>query len=107
HDMRLRECNYGNLNGAPAPRVHAERRARVDKPFPGGQSYRDVVDQTRDFLGDRARDYDGKRVLLISHSANRWALQHILEDAALEKIVAAEFDWQPGWKFLLPSRWFD
>jgi broad specificity phosphatase PhoE len=37
-DARLRECNYGKLNGMPAERLHAERGLRVDTPFPGGQS---------------------------------------------------------------------
>ena len=42
-DARLRECDYGELNGAPVEVVHARRRARVDTPFPGGQSYREVA----------------------------------------------------------------
>jgi broad specificity phosphatase PhoE len=104
-DARLRECNYGELNGAPTERVHAERSARIDTPFPGGQSYRDVVNQTREFLRDLSRDYDGKRVLLISHSANRWALQHLLEGARLEELVAGPFDWQEGWEYTLPAGW--
>ena len=104
-DVRLRECNYGDLNSAPVERVHAERASRVDTPFPNGQSYREVVNQTRDFLLDLARDYDGKRVLLISHSANRWALQHLLGSERLEDVVVAPFDWQEGWEYTLPSGW--
>lgn len=104
-DARLRECNYGELNGAPVERVHAERSKRIDTPFPGGQSYRDVVVQTREFLRDVARDYDGKRVLIISHSANRWALQNLLEGAPLEDVVVAPFAWQEGWEYTLPSGW--
>lgn len=103
-DVRLRECNYGDLNSGPVETVHAERAKRVDTPFPNGQSYRDVVDQTREFLRDLARDYDGKRVLLISHSANRWALQHLLEGTPLEDAVGP-FDWREGWEYTLPSGW--
>jgi broad specificity phosphatase PhoE len=104
-DPRLRECNYGELNGAPVPQVAAVRRAHIDLPFPGGQSYREVVDATREVLRDLARDWDGARVLLISHSANRWALQHLLFGIPLEELVDAPFNWQPGWKYELRSGW--
>src|SRR6476646_1054193 len=33
-DWRLRECDYGSLNGMPRARLDAERRARLDTPFP-------------------------------------------------------------------------
>jgi broad specificity phosphatase PhoE len=100
-DARLRECNYGELNGAPVEQVTAERRRRVDEPFPGGESYRQVVERTRSFLETIAEAHDGERVLLIAHSANRWALEHLLEGAALEELVDAPFDWQEGWFYCL------
>lgn len=53
-DIRLRECNYGILTGMPVARLAAERLQRVTTPFPGGQSYEDVVVETRSFLGDLA-----------------------------------------------------
>src|SRR5688500_7065437 len=44
-DARLRECNYGELNGAPVAQLAPVRIRHIDRPFPGGQSYREVVDQ--------------------------------------------------------------
>jgi broad specificity phosphatase PhoE len=82
-DGRLRECNYGDLNGAPVATLNADRASRIEVAFPGGESYRQVVDRTRDFLRDLARDWDGKRVVLIAHSANRWALQTLLNGTSL------------------------
>ena len=39
HDWRLRECNYGELNGTPADDLDREERLRrIDVPFPGGES---------------------------------------------------------------------
>ena len=99
-DWRLRECDYGVLNGRPVEEL-APRRAYVDEPFPGGQSYREVVELTRSFLADVKGRYDGKRVLVVAHSANRWALQHLLAEVALEELVAVPFDWQPGWEYEL------
>ncbi|HLZ71581.1 MAG TPA: histidine phosphatase family protein [Dehalococcoidia bacterium] len=104
-DARLRECNYGELNGMPVARLAAERSRRIDIPFPGGQSYRQVVASTSDFLRDLAAGWDQKRVLIISHSANRWALESLLGGRWLEELVDAPFAWREGWRFLLPSGW--
>jgi broad specificity phosphatase PhoE len=101
-DRRLRECNYGELNGTPAAELDgAERVRRIDEPFPGGESYRQVVERTRSFLNHLFPDRDGSRILLIAHSANRWALQHLLLGATLEEVVGAPFDWQEGWEYAL------
>jgi alpha-ribazole phosphatase/probable phosphoglycerate mutase len=100
-DARLRECNYGALNGAPVEQLAAERALHIDRPFPGGQSYRDVVEQTRSFLHDLAVGWEGKRVVVIAHSANRWALDHLLNGVPLEHLVDAPFNWQEGWFYLL------
>ena len=104
-DARLRECNYGDLNGAPVATLTADRASRIEVPFPGGESYREVVNRTRDLLRDLARDWDGQRVVLIAHSANRWALQTLLEGTPLAEAVAAPFEWQEGWSYSVPSGW--
>lgn len=104
-DRRLRECNYGRLNGMPVSQIARIRLQHITKPFPEGQSYQDVVDQTRDFLTDVARDFDGKKVLLIAHSANRWALANLLTGVPLEDQVDAPFAWQEGWHYNLPTGW--
>ena len=99
-DARLRECDYGELNGCPRDDL-GRRRGRIDLPFRGGQSYRDVVANTQSLLADLRRDHDGGRVLLVSHSANLWALQHLLNGIPLEDLVDAPFAWQPGWHWTL------
>lgn len=104
-DARLRECNYGELNGMPADRLAGRRRQHIDTPYPGGQSYRQVVDQTRDFLRDISAAWDQARVLLIAHSANRWALDCLLHGHRLEDLVDAPFGWQEGWHYRLPPGW--
>ena len=101
-DARLRECNYGDLNGAPVARLDEERLAHIAKPWPDGESYEDVVARTRLLLDDIRASHDGKRVLLVAHSANRWAIQHLLSGVTLEKAVVAPFAWQPGWEFEIP-----
>ncbi|HEX9351106.1 MAG TPA: histidine phosphatase family protein [Gaiellaceae bacterium] len=100
-DPRLRECNYGELNGRPVSEIDVERLHRIDEPFPGGESYRDVVDRTQSFLEELSPELDGSRVLLIAHSANRWALEHLVLGTVLDNLVAAPFEWQEGWIYRL------
>jgi broad specificity phosphatase PhoE len=101
-DRRLRECDYGELNGAPVAELDPRRRF-VEEPYPGGESYRDCVQRMRSFLDEVARELDGRRVLVIAHSAQRWALRHLLEGIPLEELVDAPFEWQEGWEYLVPS----
>ncbi|HEX6725359.1 MAG TPA: histidine phosphatase family protein, partial [Gaiella sp.] len=98
-DWRLRELDYGELNGAPADAIAAERGHRVDVPFPGGESYRDAVGRLASFLDDVRVGYAGERILLIGHTATRWALDHLIDGRPLEQVVTAPFDWSEGWEY--------
>lgn len=100
-DIRLREVDFGQLTGAPVEVVHAGRRSCVDAPYPGGQSYREVVHAVRLLLDELRRDHDGERVLLVGHAATRFALDHLLSARPLESAVEAPFGWQEGWDYLL------
>jgi len=101
YDWRLRECDYGALNGAPVGELEVEKH--VDVPYPGGESYRDVVARVASFVDDVRARWDGKRVLVVSHAAPRWALQHLVDGTPLEEVVGAPFDSQPGWTFCVPA----
>lgn len=100
-DWRLRECNYGELNGSPVAAIDALRARKVDEPYPGGESYRQVVERVASFLADVATRFEGGRLLLISHAAPHWAIQHLLEGRPLEELVVAPFEWQEGWIYRL------
>jgi len=102
-DPRLRECNYGDLNGTSAKDLSARKTYHVDTPFPGGESYRDVVERTRSLLDDLAQDCDRMRVVLIGHSATKWALDHLLKGQDLTAAMNGGFAWQPGWEYALES----
>jgi len=98
-DWRLRELDYGELNGARADAIATERARRVDLPFPGGESYRGAVARVASFLDDVRVVCAGERVLLIGHTATRWALDHLLDGRPLEQVVIAPFDWREGWEY--------
>ena len=98
-EPRLRECNYGRLNGMPRARLDRERAAHVEEPWPGGESYRDVVERTASVLDELVARWDGSRVLVVAHSANKLALDHILLGDDLGTLVAQPMGWQPGWEY--------
>jgi len=75
HDWRLRDCDYGALTGAPLEELELEKHLEI--PFPGGESYADVLARVESFVGDLRRSWDGKRVLVVSHRAPLWALRQL------------------------------
>jgi broad specificity phosphatase PhoE len=102
-DWRLREIDYGELNGGSATAVERERAGRVDLPFPRGESYRQVVARVASFLDDVRGSTEG-RVLVIGHTATRWALDHLLAGASLADVVSRPFEWREGWEYGLAPR---
>jgi broad specificity phosphatase PhoE len=61
------------------------------------------VARVDDFLRDLAGAWDGKRVIVIGHSATKWALDCLLEGATLEELLDAPFRWQEGWRYQVPA----
>lgn len=98
-DWRLRECDYGELNGMPRALFERERTLHVDEPWPGGESWRRAVERVGGFLDELRAEHDGERVLLIGHIATRWALEHVVAGRPLEQLAVEEFRWQPGWEY--------
>ena len=49
-DVRLRECNYGDLDGESKDLVIYEEH--VDEPFPNGESLKDVEVRVQSFIND-------------------------------------------------------
>jgi 2,3-bisphosphoglycerate-dependent phosphoglycerate mutase len=98
-DWRLRECDYGEHNGAPVD-IHVRDRARhLDEPFPGGESWRQAVARVARWLDDLEVRWGGARVLVIGHVATRWALDHHVDGVALETLATDDFAWRAGWEY--------
>jgi 2,3-bisphosphoglycerate-dependent phosphoglycerate mutase len=100
-DWRLRECDYGQLNGAAAPEVHGDRRKYLDLPYPGGESWRQATDRVGRFLSDVPLRWEGQRILVVGHAATRLGLERFLGGEDLEEVIAADFSWQEGWEYRL------
>jgi alpha-ribazole phosphatase/probable phosphoglycerate mutase len=100
-DWRLRECDYGTLNGQPASILHRDRRRYLDTPYPGGESWRQAVARVARVLPDLRLRWEGARVLVIGHVATRWAFDHVLNGIPLEALIDADFCWREGWEYRL------
>jgi 2,3-bisphosphoglycerate-dependent phosphoglycerate mutase len=100
-DWRLRECNYGAMNGMPRSQLDAERRRRLSEPFPEGESWRQAVERVGLFLRELAAPRDGQRVLLIGHVATRWALDQVVDGTPLEELLESAFEWREGWEYTI------
>jgi 2,3-bisphosphoglycerate-dependent phosphoglycerate mutase len=99
YDWRLRECDFGELNGAPVADMRAIEH--LDVPFPGGESVRQSVLRVSGLLADLPRRWDGHRVLLIGHIATWRALEHYVHGVPVEDLIARPFEWREGWEYRL------
>jgi 2,3-bisphosphoglycerate-dependent phosphoglycerate mutase len=99
YDWRLRECDYGHRSGMPVAELHAGRREHLNRPYPGGESWRQAIARVGRFLGDLPLRWDGQRVLVIGHVATRWGLDHFLRGMAMEDLIEQDFAWQEGWEY--------
>ena len=109
-DERLRECNYGDLNGADES-VRGPIEQYIDTPYPNGESYRDVEQRIRMLLKDLQRNYAGKHVAFMSHHAPQLALEVLLNGKTWQEAIASDWRhdkrWQSGWEYSIPDEWTD
>ena len=101
-DARLRECNYGDLNGKPEEFKH-DMKPFIDTPFPHGESYKDAGKRMADFLEFLKQEYQGKHVAIVAHQAPQLALEVLLHHKTWEQAIAQDWrntkSWQPGWEY--------
>ena len=99
HDKRIRECNYGDLNGQDSSLVKYEEH--INSKFPNGESLKDVEERLRDFCNYLLENYDGKTIALVAHKAPQLALDVITKNITWEQAIDQDRiktkKWQPGW----------
>ena len=106
-DNRLRECNLGDLNGAPGKEFNAIYENCIDSPFPNGESYRQLEKRMRSLLDDMAKNYAGKHVAFVAHQGPQLALDVILKGKTWEQAMKEDWrlkvpkEWRPGWDYVL------
>ncbi|MDE5562530.1 MAG: histidine phosphatase family protein [Clostridiales bacterium] len=102
-DERLRECNYGVLNGSLGRRVKYEEHIKT--PFPEGESLLDVQARITAFLHENLEKNDNKVIAIISHRAPQLALDVIVKkyswSYAIKKDWRINGNWMPGWEYII------
>lgn len=101
-DERLRECNYGDMNGKPHT-FKDNMEDYVDTPFPNGESYKDVEKRMADFLEFLKQNYNGKHIAIVAHQAPQLALDVLLKGKTWQQAINEDWRktkaWQPGWEY--------
>ncbi|HVS58615.1 MAG TPA: histidine phosphatase family protein [Candidatus Saccharimonadales bacterium] len=105
HDERLRECNYGDMNGKPAATFKDRLVDFVDTHFPKGESYKDVEARLASFVDFLRTEYDGKHIAIVAHQAPQLALDVLLKGKTWQQAVDEDWrktkSWQPGWEYTI------
>ena len=102
-DNRLRECNYGDLDRMHKNLVVYEEH--IEKPFPNGESLKDVENRIREFIKFLKENYPGKTVGIVAHRAPQLALETITKNITWEDAIKNDWRktgaWQPGWEYII------
>lgn len=99
-DWRLRECDYGVLNGAVKDVVFEDRVSKIDASYENGESYTDCITRMTDFLNDLKKEsYD--KVVIVGHRATQYGIEHHILGKDLETLLTEKWEWQPGWDYNL------
>lgn len=105
-DSRLRECNYGKLNGSSSEIVEPmQEKECITNKFPDGESYEDVKARIADFIVFLKNNYDGKSVAVVAHKAPQLSLDVLVKGKTWEQALVGDWrktkSWQPGWEYIL------
>lgn len=104
-DARLRECNYGDLNGQSSDIVEPMQEKSITEPMPNGESYEMVKVRIESFLQHLKTNFDNKHIAIVAHKAPQLALEVILNAMTWEEAFANDWRktkaWKPGWEYVL------
>ena len=102
-DSRLRECNYGDLGGEDKSLVIYEKH--INKPFPNGESLKDVEERIKNFIEDIKEKYEGKTIGIVAHRAPQLALEVLTKNITWKDALECDWrkrkEWQPGWEYII------
>lgn len=102
-DPRLREANYGDLT--LGKEFKDKLKLYIDKPFPNGESYKDVEKRIKSFINFLKENYPKKHIAIVSHQAPQLALEVLLNNKTWKQAIDEDWRkkkaWQPGWEYLI------
>ena len=102
-DKRLRECNYGDLDGKDKKLVVYEDH--IDIPFPNGESLKEVEKRIADFIKFLKENYAGKTIGIVAHRAPQLAFEVLTKKISWDEAIKNDWrntkSWQPGWEYII------
>ncbi len=102
-DSRLRECNYGDLDGQDKSLIIYE--AHINEPFPNGESLRNVEKRVNEFINFLKQNYKDKKIGIIAHRAPQLAFEVITKNISWEEAIMHDWrktkSWKPGWEYII------
>ena len=102
-DSRLRECNYGKLDGQDKSLVVYEEH--IDKPFPNGEALKDVEKRVKSFIEVLKENYQGETIGIVAHRAPQLAFEVLTKNISWEEAIKKDWRktkaWQPGWEYVI------
>jgi 2,3-bisphosphoglycerate-dependent phosphoglycerate mutase len=101
-EQRLRECDYGEMNGELRAVLDADGPQGLDERHPGGESWRDAIERVKGFLDELTRTRDGERVVVIGHISAWYALESLSKGLPVHEVFHVPMHWQEGWEYRLP-----
>lgn len=105
HDARLRECNYGDMNGKSAASFKNRMEDFVDISFPNGESYKDVEKRLASFTKYLHTNYNDKHIAIVAHQGPQLALDVLLGSRTWQQAIEEDWRkqkaWKPGWEYII------
>ena len=102
-DSRLRECNYGDLDGKSKRLVIYDDH--INEPFPNGESLKDVEKRIKDFINFIKENYKGKTIGIVAHRAPQLAFEVLTKNISWQEAINNDWrkngDWKPGWEYII------
>lgn len=102
-DTRIRECNYGEFDGEDKSLVVYEEH--IDKPFPNGESLKDVEKRVENFIKFLKDNYQGKTIGIVAHRAPQLAFEVLTKNISWEEAIKNDWrktkSWKPGWEYII------
>ena len=104
-DKRLREIDLGDFTNKLISEFQSNFSEYIKKPFPNGESFKDVETRISKFLSSIRRKYSGKHVAIVAHHAPQLALDVILKSKTWRQAIAEDWrltnSWKPGWEYYI------
>jgi len=100
-DARLREMNYGELNGRPESAFTDDKNWCIDNTFPAGECCLDVQERVQSFLNSQV-PLDSM-VAVFAHKYPQLALEVVCNGCTWQEAIRNDWrktgSWQPGWQY--------